>query len=159
MFDIGFWELCLIAVVALLILGPERLPVAARTAGLWVGRARRMIGNVKSEIDRELQLDEIRSKLKEEENNIRETSGMTDFETLTENTIADVKNVQDSVQNADAKNTDTQIDSIQNNSQNKEDLTTNLILEESEETDNDPDISDPDINTGHASPDSESIKH
>ena len=67
MFDIGFWELCLIAIVALLILGPERLPIAARTAGLWIGKARRMIGSVKSEIDRELQLDEVRKRLKEEE--------------------------------------------------------------------------------------------
>ena len=76
MFDIGFWELCLIAVVALLILGPERLPTAARTAGLWIGKARRMIGNVKSEIDRELQLDEVRKKLQEEEIKLKESTGL-----------------------------------------------------------------------------------
>ena len=94
MFDIGFWELCLIAVVALLILGPERLPVAARTAGLWIGKARRLIGNVKSEIDRELQLDELRERLKDEELKIREETGLGDLEGMAENTISDVKSYQ-----------------------------------------------------------------
>lgn len=58
MFDIGFWELCLICVLALLIFGPERLPGVARSAGLWVGRARRMFNSVKQEIDQELRLQE-----------------------------------------------------------------------------------------------------
>ena len=91
MFDIGFWELCLIAVVALLILGPERLPVAARTAGLWVAKARRLIGNVKGEIDRELQLDELRQRLKDEEIKIREDTGLDDLKGFTDNTISDAK--------------------------------------------------------------------
>ena len=54
MFDVGFWELALLGVVALLIIGPERLPQAARTAGMWLGRARRMAREVKAEIDREI---------------------------------------------------------------------------------------------------------
>ena len=54
MFDVGFWELAIIAVIALLVIGPERLPKAARTAGLWVGRARRMVTDVKADIDREI---------------------------------------------------------------------------------------------------------
>jgi sec-independent protein translocase protein TatB len=53
-FDVGFWELAIIAVIALLVIGPERLPKAARTAGLWVGRARRMVTDVKADIDREI---------------------------------------------------------------------------------------------------------
>ena len=60
MFDIGFWELAVIAVVALVVIGPERLPRAARTAGLWVGRARRMVAEVKSDIDREINAEELR---------------------------------------------------------------------------------------------------
>jgi sec-independent protein translocase protein TatB len=104
MFDIGFWELCLIAVVALLILGPERLPVAARTAGLWIGKARRLIGNVKSEIDRELQLDELRERLKDEEVKIREETGLGDLEGMAENTISDVKSYQSEL------NTETNLD-------------------------------------------------
>ncbi|RLA01957.1 MAG: twin-arginine translocase subunit TatB [Gammaproteobacteria bacterium] len=109
MFDIGFWELCLIAVVALLILGPERLPVAARTAGLWVGRARKMIGNVKSEIDRELQLDDVRKRLKEEEVKLRESTGIGDLEGMADNTIADVKDYQESIDtgSADSNSADT----------------------------------------------------
>jgi sec-independent protein translocase protein TatB len=59
MFDIGFWELCLIGVVALLILGPERLPTVARTAGLWIGRARRFLGELKVDIDKELRSEEL----------------------------------------------------------------------------------------------------
>ena len=54
MLDVGFWELAIIAVIALLVIGPERLPKAARTAGLWVGRARRMVTDVKADIDREI---------------------------------------------------------------------------------------------------------
>lgn len=60
MFDIGFWELVLIGVVALLVIGPERLPKAARIAGLWVGRARRTLASVKDEIDRELKAQELK---------------------------------------------------------------------------------------------------
>ncbi len=60
MFDVGFWELVLIAVVALVVIGPERLPKVARIAGLWVGRARRTLASVKSEIDRELKAEELK---------------------------------------------------------------------------------------------------
>jgi len=59
MFDIGFFELCVIGVVALLVLGPERLPRAARTAGLWVGRAKRMVSQVKRDIDEEIRQEEL----------------------------------------------------------------------------------------------------
>jgi sec-independent protein translocase protein TatB len=60
MFEIGFWELALVGVVALIVVGPERLPGLARTAGLWLGKARRMIADVKAEVDRELQLEELK---------------------------------------------------------------------------------------------------
>ncbi|MCU7959673.1 MAG: Sec-independent protein translocase protein TatB [gamma proteobacterium symbiont of Bathyaustriella thionipta] len=63
MFDIGFWELLLIGVVALLVIGPERLPGVARTAGLWLGRGRRMLLNVKADIDRELKAEELKKML------------------------------------------------------------------------------------------------
>ena len=66
MFDIGFLELVLIGVVGLLVLGPERLPVAARTAGLWVGRARRMVGELTREVDRQLKTEELRERLRKE---------------------------------------------------------------------------------------------
>ena len=60
MFDIGFSELLIIAVVALLVLGPERLPRAARMAGLWVRRARAQWYSVQAEFERELANEEFR---------------------------------------------------------------------------------------------------
>ena len=65
MFDIGFGEIFLIAVVALLVLGPERLPKAARFAGLWVRRARAQWYSVKAELENELADDELRRSLKQ----------------------------------------------------------------------------------------------
>ena len=60
MFDVGFSELMVIAVVALVVIGPERLPKVARTAGLLLGRLQRYVGDVKSDINREIQLDELK---------------------------------------------------------------------------------------------------
>jgi len=64
MFDIGTGELALIAVVALLVLGPERLPKAARTAGAFMRRARASWQNVRSEIERELAAEELKQSIK-----------------------------------------------------------------------------------------------
>ncbi|WP_407294352.1 Sec-independent protein translocase protein TatB [Stutzerimonas zhaodongensis] len=66
MFDIGFTELLLIGLVALFVLGPERLPGAVRTAGLWIGRAKRSFASIKSEVEREIGADEIRRQLHNE---------------------------------------------------------------------------------------------
>lgn len=60
MFDIGFSELLVIAVVALIVIGPERLPKVARTAGHLLGRLQRYVNDVKSDISREMELDELR---------------------------------------------------------------------------------------------------
>lgn len=60
MFDIGFAELLIIAVVGLIVLGPEKLPVAARTVGLWVGKAKRTISGIQSDINEELRLEEMK---------------------------------------------------------------------------------------------------
>lgn len=60
MFDIGFSELMVIGIVALLVIGPERLPKVARTLGHLLGRAQRYVNDVKSDINREMQLDELR---------------------------------------------------------------------------------------------------
>ena len=66
MFDIGFWELTIIAVVALIVIGPDKLPGVARTAGKWVGRTRRFVNQVKLDIDREIQQEELRKLLEKE---------------------------------------------------------------------------------------------
>jgi sec-independent protein translocase protein TatB len=60
MFDIGFSELLVIAVVALIVIGPERLPRVARTVGLLTGRMRRYVGDIKADINREIQLEELK---------------------------------------------------------------------------------------------------
>ena len=60
MFDIGISEIMVIAVVALIVLGPEKLPKTARTLGHLFGRLQRYVATVKSDIDRELQLDELK---------------------------------------------------------------------------------------------------
>ncbi|MFO1317289.1 MAG: Sec-independent protein translocase protein TatB [Burkholderiales bacterium] len=60
MFDIGFSELVVIAVVALIVIGPERLPKAARTLGHLFGRLQRYVNDVKADISREMELDELR---------------------------------------------------------------------------------------------------
>ena len=60
MFDIGFWELALIGVVALLVVGPDRLPGLARNVGLWVGRIRRYVASVRDDIEREIQAEELK---------------------------------------------------------------------------------------------------
>lgn len=71
MFDIGFSELLLIAVVALIVLGPERLPKAARFAGLWVRRARQQWYSVKSEFENELASEELKRSLRETQETLR----------------------------------------------------------------------------------------
>ncbi len=63
MFEVSFPELVILAVIALLVLGPERLPKAARFAGLWVRRARAQWHSVKSELERELAEEELKHSL------------------------------------------------------------------------------------------------
>jgi sec-independent protein translocase protein TatB len=72
MFDIGFSEIVVIAVVALVVIGPERLPKTARTLGLLFGRLQRYVNDVKSDIRREMELDELRGLQREIQGAARE---------------------------------------------------------------------------------------
>ena len=63
MFDIGFFEIVFICIVTLLVVGPEKLPRVARTAGLWLGKLRGFVSSVKADIDREIASDELRKTL------------------------------------------------------------------------------------------------
>ncbi len=85
MFDIGFTELLLLAVIALLVLGPERLPEAARTAGLLLGRLRRGFESIRTEVQRELHAEEMRQKLEEERRRI----GLDDIRQSIEDAVSD----------------------------------------------------------------------
>lgn len=75
MFDIGFAELVLIFIVGLLVLGPERLPMAIRTLSLWLGRLRRSFVAIRDEIEREIGADDIKRQLHNESimSNLKET--------------------------------------------------------------------------------------
>ncbi len=75
MFDIGFWELVLIAVMALLILGPERLPVAIRTVRQWLTSVRQFSHSIKTELNEELRVHELHANLKKaEQSNLQNLS-------------------------------------------------------------------------------------
>lgn len=66
MFDLGFLEMVVVAVVALLVLGPDKLPGAVRTVGLYVGRIKRGMAEVRSQVEREIGADELRQTLHNE---------------------------------------------------------------------------------------------
>ena len=70
MFDLGFWELLLIGTIALLVIGPERLPEVARTVGGWVGKLRRYVSSVRSDIDRELRTEELRKMMESQQSEL-----------------------------------------------------------------------------------------
>jgi sec-independent protein translocase protein TatB len=87
-FDIGFLELLLIGIMALLVLGPERLPGAIRTASLWLGRLKRSFNQIKQEVEREINIDEIKQQLHNE-------SVLKNIETDIEQVKQTIKNEMD----------------------------------------------------------------
>lgn len=90
MFEIGFSELVMIALVSLLVIGPERLPKAARLAGYWIGKARAMMSTVKTEIQLEFRAAEMRQIFKEE-------SALQEFQKLVDETNESVQSIQSSI--------------------------------------------------------------
>jgi len=76
MFDIGFWEIGLILVVALLVVGPERMPEFARKAGHWYGKGRRFITNVQDDVQRELRTEELQNMLNQQQEQLHSLQGM-----------------------------------------------------------------------------------
>ena len=97
MFDIGFWELCLVGLVSLLVIGPERLPKAARIAGFWVGKARHTIDAVKIEINQELHAEEMRQIVEEQK------AEMQNFQSMIDETHEATDMVKDAVIDLDKK--------------------------------------------------------
>ncbi len=67
MFDMGFAEMLIIGIVALLVIGPERLPSVARKAGAYVAKIKRFVSNVKSDVEREFRTDELQQMLKQQQ--------------------------------------------------------------------------------------------
>lgn len=73
MFDVSFWELLIIGVVALVVVGPERLPGLMRTVGLWVGKARASFQSIRSEVEREVHAEGLRDTKRALERQARDT--------------------------------------------------------------------------------------
>lgn len=96
MFNIGSFEVLLICVIALLVLGPERLPTAVRTTGLWVGRFRRSFYKVKAEIERELNADEIKRQLHNESVMAEIEEARSDIESVAKDTEESVNKIVNS---------------------------------------------------------------
>lgn len=98
MFDFGFSEMLIIGIVALVVLGPERLPVVARSAGEWIGKAQRFVAQVKSDINRESELAELK-KIQEEAQAIA-----NDVKTEVDSAARDIeKNVNDAAKAAEVQ--------------------------------------------------------
>ena len=96
MFDIGFPELLMISVVALLVIGPEKLPETIRSISLWVGRIQRSFRNLRREIENEIGADEIRTQLHNEDI-------MKDLEDV-KNSMQDAqKDVQNTIRSAETE--------------------------------------------------------
>ena len=106
MFDVGFSEVVIIAIIALVILGPERLPKVARTLGFWVGKARRMVADVKSDIDREMRESELADlrKLGDEisdvKNEFQSAAGEVADDSGVESVVESIKKSADDIQSS-----------------------------------------------------------
>lgn len=88
MLDIGFWELMLVAIVTLLVVGPDRLPSTLRRGMLWLRQVRGFVDSARRDIERELRLAELQEQLREEAEQIDQLK--QDLATLEEDTRADV---------------------------------------------------------------------
>lgn len=100
MFDVGFQEVVLIGVIALLVIGPERLPTVARSVGRWVGKMQRFVAGVKRDLQSELNTDEVRKLLNSQEDQIRELKEMvnetrSDFEKTARSASSDISSGMD----------------------------------------------------------------
>jgi len=91
MFDFGFSELFVIGLIALVVLGPERLPRVARQAGQWMGKLQRYVADVKSDINRQMELEELRNLQKEV------TDAARNVESSFKSTVDETKSELDSI--------------------------------------------------------------
>lgn len=95
MFDIGFFELLVIGVVALLVIGPERLPDTIRSAALWWGRLKRAIQSTRTEIEQQIGADDIRRQLHNEEVMQRLQATQADIQRTVKENVADIQQALD----------------------------------------------------------------
>lgn len=133
MFDIGFWELVLISVVALVVLGPERLPVAIRGVTKFVRTAKSMANSVKDELSQELKIQELQDNLRK-----AEQMGMKDLSPELQSSIEELKKAAQDVQRPYAKDSNkepsTQEASDLENVSSPEHISENLAAEKKDPT-------------------------
>ena len=106
----SFWELFVIGVIALVVLGPERLPKAARTVGLWIGKAKNGFNSIKTEIDRELKVKELQEQIEQQKQQIAEQSGLEELKNSQESMnqiMNDVQNPLESLSEQESLNVNT----------------------------------------------------
>lgn len=98
MFDIGFWEILIIGVVALLIVGPDRLPGLVTFVGQWVGRARRFANHMRNEIRDELETEQLKNLLDEQNRELGKLRQEVDE--VRDDTVRSVKEVREETEKA-----------------------------------------------------------
>lgn len=94
MFDVGFPELLLVSVVALLVIGPERLPETVRTIMIWLGKIKRSFANIKTEIEQEIGVDEIRQQIHNDAIMKELDKGRQQIENVFDDVQQDMQNAQ-----------------------------------------------------------------
>jgi len=114
MFDAGFLEVLIIGIIALVVIGPERLPSVARTIGGWIGKARAFVDNTKRDIEREINATEMRELLDSQKKEIDELRNIVDdtkesfkkqASEVTQSFTDSAQILQDSVKSTNAKDT------------------------------------------------------
>ncbi|MBL4799768.1 MAG: twin-arginine translocase subunit TatB [Oleispira sp.] len=105
MFDIGFLELMVVGILGLLILGPERLPKAARTVGLFVGKIRRTMSNIQDDLERQMRTDELKDKLKDPYATFLDEEEVAVKDDVLKDALAKSPTKEDSAAKGTAKNT------------------------------------------------------
>lgn len=90
MFEVGFSEILMVGLVALLVIGPEKLPKVARMAGFWLAKSKRMLASVKQEIHEEFQAEELRQSLKNQ-------TVLHEFQKILDDTSSGLNKIQDSL--------------------------------------------------------------
>ncbi|WP_051206347.1 Sec-independent protein translocase protein TatB [Oceanospirillum maris] len=103
MFDIGFFELIVIGILALLVLGPERLPKAARTAGMWIGRIKQGVSSIQQEVNQQLHIEEMQRQLEDNRRKLEETLRQQE-QSITESSGPKASSIPES-KNTDNKDT------------------------------------------------------
>ncbi len=103
MFDISFPELIVVGAIALVVLGPERLPTAARTAGLWLGKIKRTVSNVQQEITSQLEAEELQRKMKTQQDRFEQglKKARDDIESVGDDPSASSKKLSDRALSSD----------------------------------------------------------